>query len=213
MFNPNYETLLECDGSGYGIGAVLLQRKSPNDSFKVIEFASRSLNQAEKHYSNIERECLSVIFGIDKFKKYLMGSHFTIINNQQPLKKLLDNNASVPSSCSSRIQRWYLKLSQYNYTFLYSKGKNNVTSDFLSRLPLSNSEEIHEPYEMIFAVNFLNNFSISSDLVRKHTDDDKSLIELKNVIKSGLSFFEYPLHITSLLYERLVIADTNLCLI
>ena len=85
---------------------------------------------------NIEREALSVIFGCDKFRKFLLGSEFIIRNDQQPLRKLLANNSGVSSTCSARLQRWSLRLSQFRYKFEYAKGKCNVNSDCLSRLPL-----------------------------------------------------------------------------
>ena len=101
LFNPNYETLLETDSSGYGVGAVLMQRRSPNHQWEPIEFASRTLNSAERNYSNIEREALSIIFGVDKYKSYLLGSHFLIRNDQQPLRKLFNTAKGVPLTCSA----------------------------------------------------------------------------------------------------------------
>ena len=61
-----------------------------------VEFASRKLNNAEQNYSNIEREGLSIVFGVEKSRHYLLGTHFTIRNNQIPLRKLLAFDSGVP---------------------------------------------------------------------------------------------------------------------
>ena len=185
LFNPKYETLLETDSSSYGTAAVLMQRVDSNSPWYPIEFASRTLNPSEVNYSNIERECLSVIFGCTKFRKYLLGAPFIIRNDQQPLRKLLAHNQSVPTTCSARLQRWALRLSQFNYRFEYSKGENNVNSDCLSRLPLPDVTHNSEPYELIFAVNELNNVNITCKEISRQTDLDKNLSELKNYIRYG----------------------------
>ena len=54
LYNPCYETLLETDGSGYGIAAVLMQRKDVQSKWLPVKFASRTLNDAERNYSNTE---------------------------------------------------------------------------------------------------------------------------------------------------------------
>ena len=185
MFDSNYETMIECDSSGYGVGAVLFQRKNEYSEWKPVQFASRSLNPAEMNYSNIEREGLSVIFGVEKFRKYLLGSFFIIRNDQKPLRKLFAHNSGVPNSGSARLQRWYLRLSQYNYRFEYSKGENNITSDCLSRLPLPETVTDSEPYELIFAINELNSMPVSFEQIKNHTLNDKNLQNLKNYIKFG----------------------------
>ena len=126
LYNPKHETMLETDSSGYGLGAVLSQRRDSNDSWHPVQFISRTLNKAEQNYSNIEREALSVVYACEKFSKFLLGCHFTIRNDHQPLKKILKCNSGVPNNVSARLQRWALRLSQYQYNFVYSKGSENI---------------------------------------------------------------------------------------
>ena len=185
LFNPHYETLLETDSSSYGIAAVLLQRKNSNSEWSPVQFISRTLNPAEKNYSNIEREGLSVVFGCEKFRKFLLGSKFIIRNDQQPLKKLFAQNKSVPTTCSARLQRWSLRLSQFNYVFEYSKGINNVNSDYCSRLPLPDTTNECEPYELVFAIKKIDEMPITCVEIQQHTDRDEDLIKLKQYIKYG----------------------------
>ena len=186
-FNPACETLLETDSSGYGIAAVLMQRKHPSDDWLPVQFTSRTLNDSERNYSNIEREALSVVFGCEKFHKFLLGGKFVIHNDQQPLRKLFAHDKSVPSNCSARIQRWALKLSQYDYVFKYSKGVNNVNSDCLSRLPLPETSHECEPYELIFALKYLDKMPVNSNDIKCKTEDDKNLCKLKNHIRYGIA--------------------------
>ena len=88
---------------------VVCLRQNDNYNWHPVQFASRSLNISEQHYSILEREALSVIFAMDKFRKFLLGTKFVIHNDQKPLRTLFTHNAGVPSSGSSRLQRWYLK--------------------------------------------------------------------------------------------------------
>ena len=132
LYNPKNATMVECDASNYGVAAVLFQLENCSQPWHPVQYASRSLNNAETNYSNIEREALSVIFGVEKFKKFLLGSHFIIHNDHAPLRKLFAYDASVPSTCSARIQRWSLRLSQFDYTLKYIKDVDNVNSDVLA---------------------------------------------------------------------------------
>ena len=84
-FDPNLEIHLACDASSYGIGAVL-SHKMPDGSEKPVGFVSRTLTDAEKKYSQIEKEGLACVYGVTHFHSYLFGHHFKLQTDHKPLK-------------------------------------------------------------------------------------------------------------------------------
>lgn len=183
LFDSKLESALETDASSGGIGAVLMQLHS--DGWYPVQFASRTLNPAEQNYSQIEREALSVIFGCERFRQFLLGSKFLIKNDHKPLLKLFAHDSGVPLNCSARLQRWKLRLSQFQYVFQFIKGSDNVNSDFLSRVPLNEINKNSEPYELIFLTEYLDKMPVNCSDIKSATDKDKNLCELKQYIKSG----------------------------
>jgi hypothetical protein len=85
---PNWGVPFEimCDASDYAVGAVLGQRvdKLPHVSY----YASRTLNDAQLNYSTSQKELLAVIFALDKFRSYLLGSKVIIYLDHVALKYL-----------------------------------------------------------------------------------------------------------------------------
>ena len=183
-----------------GIGSCLMQ-KHP-EGWMPTQFASRSLNAAERNYSQIEREALSVLFGVEKFKKFILGAKFIVKNDHNPLKKLFGSTSPIPENVSARIKRWALRLSQFDFDFQYIQGKDNVNGDYLSRFPLKDTSTIHEPYELIFVIKSLNKLPINCHDIKKHTDEDKSLSKLKSYILNG-----FPSNLDSDLKEFKNIVD------
>ena len=125
---PNFEHpfVLECDASNVGLGVALIQEI--DKVIKPIGFAGRKLISAEINYTITEKELLSIIFGIKKFRFYLF-KEFKIITDHEPLKWL----KSIKNP-EGRIARWKMFLQNYEYKIVYRKGKDNILSDFISRL-------------------------------------------------------------------------------
>ena len=75
-FKNNHKIILECYASPTGVGAVLLQVE--NGQERPIAFASKKLSKEECIYSQLDREALSIIFGLTKFKIYLLCREFEL---------------------------------------------------------------------------------------------------------------------------------------
>lgn len=125
---PNYDLpfFVQTDASAYGLGAVLTQKSG--DEELVISYASRSLTKGERNFSVTEKECLGVIFGIEKFRPYLEGIKFTVITDHYSLLWL--NNLKDPIG---RLARWAVRLQQFDFTIEHRKGKDHLIPDLLSR--------------------------------------------------------------------------------
>ena len=76
--------VIQTDASDTGLGAVLTQ--VINGQERVLEFASRTMNSAERNYSVCERECLAVLWAVRKFRPYIEGYKFKVITDHSSLR-------------------------------------------------------------------------------------------------------------------------------
>lgn len=125
--------ILTCDASNVALGAILSQGTIGSD--RPIAYASRTLNDSETNYSTIEKELLAIVWATKYFRPYLFGRKFKVITDHMPLQWLM--NLKEPNS---RLTRWRLKLSGYDFTIVYKKGKINTNVDALSRIEIHNDE-------------------------------------------------------------------------
>jgi hypothetical protein len=118
--------ILRTDASNVALGAVLLQEHD-GSLFPVI-YISQKLLPREESYSTIEKECMAVVWAINKLQAYLYGTTFTLETDHRPLEYL--NKAKLTNH---RVMRWALALQPFKFKLKSIKGVNNVGADFLSR--------------------------------------------------------------------------------
>ena len=181
-FNPNLPVKLVCDASSIGIGAVLAH-VMPNGDERPIAFASRSLNNAEKNYSQIEKEALALIYGVKKFHIYLYGKKkFTLVTDHKPLLAILGPKAGLPLLAAARLQRWAIILAAYSYELEYRNTTKMGNADALSRLPVEPAPSTHE--SSILLVDHIN-MPITAKTIAQHTQKDPVLSRILQGLVSG----------------------------
>ena len=124
-FDRNKYTILQTDASKKGFGAVILQDNKP------IYFTSRNLTLAKKNYQNLERECMAVIWGMEKFHFYLYGKEFLLQTDQKPLTSIFKKHLV---DVSPRVRRIAMRSWPYTFKTEWIPGKDNAIADRLSRV-------------------------------------------------------------------------------
>ncbi|XP_050225511.1 uncharacterized protein LOC126674989 [Mercurialis annua] len=132
---------LMCDASDQALGCVLGQRK--DKKVHVIYYASRTMAGAQLNYTTTEKEMLAVVFALDKFRQYLLGSKCIIYTDHAALKYLFTKQDAKP-----RLIRWILLMQEFDIEIRDKKGTENVVADHLSRFenpePIPLGMEINE---------------------------------------------------------------------
>ncbi|KAK6169531.1 hypothetical protein SNE40_020570 [Patella caerulea] len=191
-YNPDLPLILSCDASPYGVGAVL-SHQMKDGSDKPVAYASRSLAPAEKNYAHIDREGLAIMFGLNKFHKYLYGKDFTIQTDHKPLLGLLKEDRLISPMASARIQRWALTLSNYQYHLCYKRGDSNANADGLSRLPLPTPvAHVPVPVETVLTMSLLNETPVTAPLISQWTGRDPILSQVRQAIVTGDNIANTP---------------------
>nr|XP_055048287.1 uncharacterized protein K02A2.6-like [Misgurnus anguillicaudatus] len=182
-FDPALPIQLACDASPYGVGAVL-SHIMPNGQERPIAFASRSLSKAEANYAQIEREALSIVFGVRKFYQYIFGRKFTLLTDHRPLTAIFGPHHGIPTLAASRMQRWALLLSAHTYDIKYRKSELHGNADGLSRLPLAERVKEAKVAE-IFYFNQVERAPITAAQVRRGTRNDPVLSRVVDMVMTG----------------------------
>ncbi|RVX00475.1 Retrovirus-related Pol polyprotein from transposon 17.6 [Vitis vinifera] len=148
---PNWKLPFEviCDASDLATGAVLGQRKDGKPY--VIYYASKTLNEAQRNYTTTEKELLTVVFALDKFRAYLVGSFIVVFTDHSALKYLLTKQDAKA--------RLIILLQEFNLQIRDKKGIENVVADHLSRLVIA-----HDSHGLPINDDFLEESLMSIEL-------------------------------------------------
>ncbi|GKA71189.1 reverse transcriptase domain-containing protein, partial [Tanacetum coccineum] len=118
---------LMCDASDFAIGAVLGQQK--NKHFQPIHYASKTMTEAQAHYTTTEKELLAVVYAFEKSGSYLVLSKSIVYTDHSAIKYLFAKKDAKP-----RLTRWILLLQEFDVIIRDKKGAKNLVADHLFRL-------------------------------------------------------------------------------
>ena len=179
-FNKEAETVIVSDASPVGLGAVLLQRQE--GVMKVVAYASRCLSDVERLYSQTEKEALSIVWACERFHVYLYGICFKVFTDHKPLEVIY----SKTHKPSARIERWVLRLQNYDFTVEYLPGPENI-ADTLSRLipvQLESSVNVADQYVRFIAENAAP-IAVPIQEIEEASGCDVELSLVRNAVQSG----------------------------
>ena len=180
----NYATIHEHPRGG--LGAVLLKQ---HNEWKPVAFASRSMTDTEKRYSQIEKEALALVWACKKFSDYVIGKSIQLETDHKPLVPLLGytNLGCLPP----RVLRFWIRLMRFDYSISHVPGKLLYTADTLSRAPVNPPDvnHIHEDTQTELFVHALaSNLPASTDRLKAFRDaqqKDSTCSQLITFCKQG----------------------------
>lgn len=190
-YDASLPLVIAVDASPVGLGAVLSHRM-PNGEERPIAFASRTLNAAEKRYSQIDKEALAIRWGLFKFHHYLYGVRFTLLTDHQPLTHIFNPAKRLPQLSATRMLHYATELRIFNFDIQYRASKLHGNADCLSRLPLT-SESLFSSVPTVAqldatAVHQLHQFEqlpVTARQVAKATVADPEMQTLLTNIREG----------------------------
>lgn len=182
-FDPTWNTHLTVDASPTGLGSILWQSK-PNEpsTIKLIKLASKALNDVEIKYSQCEKEGYAAVWGCEDSAIYLIGSRFELITDNKGIENIFKNPSSKPPA---RIQRWHLRLSQFNFKITHRPGISNI-SDYLSRNPCDKPDHKYSAPTERFVQSVITQCipnALRAEEIAEATEADPTLNKLKEIVK------------------------------
>lgn len=190
-FNPAVPVGISCDASEVGVGVVLFHRYQDGTE-RPIAYASKTLTDTQRRYSQIQREALAIVFGLTKFHQFLYGRRIIIVSDHKPLLAIFSPTRGTPTLAANRLARWALQLSQYDYKIEYRKTADHGNADALSRLPSGHDsnfdgEEDSDDKELVCMIQTISSQinPLTPGLLAKETHKDSVLSQVMKFTHEG----------------------------
>lgn len=187
LYNVTARTKISEDASAYVLGAVLLQQHG--DAWKPVAFASRSMTDTERRYSQIEKEALALVWACEKFQDYVLGKHIDLETDHKPLVPLMSTTSL--DSLPPRVLRFRLCLMRFSYSICHVAGKYLYTADTLSRAPVSHPDAadiLEDHLTECFVNNVLASLPASPDTLHRYRTaqrEDSTCQQLLTLCQDG----------------------------
>lgn len=175
LFSANAQHEVHTDASRVGLGGVLLQREKEDEKWRPVAFYSRATSRAEQKYTPYELETLAVVDTLSRFKYYLIGIHFVIYTDCYALKQ-----THLARCLVDRVARWWLKLSEFDFTIKYRAGVRMGHADALSRHPPNRSESSDDHPRV------MNVVSENVDWVAALQIHDREISRIREILEGSL---------------------------
>lgn len=179
-YNPENPLILVTDASEHSIAAVLLT--VVKDIERPIAFWARSLDDTQRNYSVVDKEALAVVKSCKKFSKLLLGRKFVLKTDQRSLLRIFGEKCEIPATASSRLQRWAIYLSGYDYEIKHVRSKENI-ADYMSRLKHPTVATSKTNISVIKSIR-QEGFPIDFKELGKATEKDKELSFVIEMVSS-----------------------------
>ena len=123
----------------------------------AIYYASEALDPAQINYTTTEKELLAVVFSIEKFRPYLLGSKVIVHTDHAALRYFMAMKDAKP-----RLIRWILLLQEFDLEVKHKQCAENVVADHLSRLIHDGGASLEAPIDDSFPDECLLAVSMTS---------------------------------------------------
>ncbi len=188
-FDPNLPIVLATDASPVGVGAVIYH-ELPDGTVKPIEYTSKTLSPAEMNYAQIDKEALSIIYGVKKFHLYLHGRRFKLVTDHKPLLFIFSPDKQIPQMAASRLQRWAIILASYEFDIVYQPTDEHGNADGLSRMPVGRDlpfEQLKTLHQTVSTIQDeqIQRLPVTADTVREETQKDPLLKRVFEYTQNG----------------------------
>ena len=167
---------IQCDASSTGLGATLLQDDHP------LAYVSRALTPTERNYSQMEKECLAIVFSSERFHQYTFGRQTIVHSDHKPLESIMRKPLS---KAPKRLQAMMLRLMQYDLEIVYKQGTELHIADMLSRAHADPDPDQKTCFGNINAVSHLRVSKKTAKALKETTSQDDVMKLLKEVIING----------------------------